>query len=315
MRLWPGASVKRVGSFHWAPPSSSPSGQRRRWRRSSRKALRGLLARARLGNHRLAARFADRGDRDIGLQRRLTFGQDKKRGTGTVQPGDLHIARIAADIGIGEARLRMGLLQRAAGDDVVEHHRQAQATDLNRSVGGVGQREAQGGSALVVHPFADDSKRQAHAQRSTDVRRRKDGTPHGRGAPAVAHARTNSPAMRHQPAAVANGCRPDGCNHCPHVPWRDRSAGSRNSAWRPGKGRGRSDWRDRGSAGTRLPESARMTRFCEPLAVFRAVGPFAPCTLAAIERRASVTGKRRVRRWRMTIEFLTSGSSSADHRN
>jgi len=87
----------------------------------------------------------------------------------SVQPRDLKVTRVPADIGIDEARLGMRLVEVAVENDVVEHHGHAEPADLDSLAAGVDQSEAQGQHARFVHPAALDAQRDTRAHRSGDV--------------------------------------------------------------------------------------------------------------------------------------------------
>ncbi len=83
------------------------------------------------------------GDGPIGLERRAAFAGDDQRRALAIEPGDLQIPGVESDVGIGEARFGVGLCERAIRQYVVEHHREPDAAELDVSLTGVGQLEAQ----------------------------------------------------------------------------------------------------------------------------------------------------------------------------
>ena len=72
-----------------------------------------------------------------------------------VQPGDLKIASLLPDVGVGERAGGMCLLQSALVHVVVEDHGDAKAADLDRSVRVIRKGETQSELAVDDAPCAN----------------------------------------------------------------------------------------------------------------------------------------------------------------
>ena len=134
------------------------------------KAFGGLAALALVGEDRALGlpRVLERG---IGLERAPLFGEHQQCRPLAVEPRDLQITGVAADIGIDEACLGMRLIEIAIADDVVEHHRHAECADLERRCRRVGDAEAQPEQPRLVDPATLDLERRIGTHARGDVRR------------------------------------------------------------------------------------------------------------------------------------------------
>ena len=79
--------------------------------------------------------------RPPGLERGIARGSDCEHRPGAVKADNLYIACIESDLRVMKGVDGVRFLEGAAMQDVVEHHRDAKSTDLDRISGHVGQLE------------------------------------------------------------------------------------------------------------------------------------------------------------------------------